>query len=232
MHSVLSGRRVCREAVVNQSPEINIVVDAYRLDAERGGAFPRSPLKPPLPISATSKISAARPNICIIDRIGAHETMESLKRKHVVFDEDNATPGPSEPAGAGVHPDRAAAVAAAEGAAVKKPKVRELSYYTFDGIADNARSSPTRRSVTLRKRRGNSGNSRRRRRLLRRRTGSGPESRARSWTAMTTATAVATTARAKSPSRQPQHLRRIQRLLPLLRLRRLPRRRMASPRAR
>lgn len=50
--------------------------------------------------------------------------MESLKRKHVVFDEENADSGPSEPAGLGVHPDRAAVVAAAEGAAVKKPKVR------------------------------------------------------------------------------------------------------------
>lgn len=123
---------------MNLSPEINIVVDAYRLDAERGGAFPRSPLKPPLPISATSKISAARPNICIIDRIRAHDTMESLKRKHVVFDEDNAASGPSEPAGAGVHPDRAAAVAAAEGAVVKKPKVRELSSDEVNDVADNA----------------------------------------------------------------------------------------------
>lgn len=50
--------------------------------------------------------------------------MESLKRKHVVFDEDNAAPGPSDAPGTGVHPDRAAAVAAAEGAPVKKPKVR------------------------------------------------------------------------------------------------------------
>ena len=62
-----------------------------------------------------SKISAVNPNICIIDRIGAHE---------------DADPGPSEPAGAGVHPDRAAVVAAAEGAAVKKPKVR-IAAWTF-----------------------------------------------------------------------------------------------------
>lgn len=61
-------------------------------------------------------------NICIIASRFTR-VMESLKRKHVVFDEDAAEQGPTDPSGAAVHPDRAAVVAAAEGAAVKKAKV-------------------------------------------------------------------------------------------------------------